>query len=133
MAMGWQLMPMNFFHLETMKWRAQGGDTNGNGGRCTKSRVLCIKGKASNAKASEPSLSTPQKNSTLLVLLLVLLHIQTVSYSDIVSLENLEMAVNAGEEMRKGDSLLLPTVGPPIKRRAGLRRKQAGRGSYRGS
>ncbi|KAK4573042.1 hypothetical protein RGQ29_031138 [Quercus rubra] len=31
------------------------------------------------------------------------------------------------------DSLLLPTVGPPIKRRAGLRRKQAGRGSYRGS
>lgn len=37
------------------------------------------------------------------------------------------------EEMRKGDSLLLPTVGPPIKRRAGLRRKQAGRGSYRGS
>lgn len=37
------------------------------------------------------------------------------------------------EEMRKGDNLLLPTVGPPIKRRAGLRRKQAGRGSYRGS
>ncbi|KAB2075556.1 hypothetical protein ERO13_A07G211600v2 [Gossypium hirsutum] len=31
------------------------------------------------------------------------------------------------------DSLLLPTVGPPIKPRAGLRRKQAGRGSYRGS
>lgn len=31
------------------------------------------------------------------------------------------------------DGLLLPTVGPPIKRRAGLRRKQAGRGSYRGS
>lgn len=31
------------------------------------------------------------------------------------------------------DHLLLPTVGPPIKRRAGLRRKQAGRGSYRGS
>lgn len=30
--------------------------------------------------------------------------------------------------------LLLPTVGgPPLKRRAGLRRKQAGRGSYRGS
>ncbi|KAK9055729.1 hypothetical protein SSX86_026814 [Deinandra increscens subsp. villosa] len=28
-------------------------------------------------------------------------------------------------------SLLTPTVGPPIKRRAGLRRKQAGRGSYR--
>lgn len=31
------------------------------------------------------------------------------------------------------DCLLLPTVGPPIKRRAGLRRKQAGRGSYRAS
>ncbi|KAF8006381.1 hypothetical protein BT93_K0625 [Corymbia citriodora subsp. variegata] len=32
------------------------------------------------------------------------------------------------------DSLLLPTVGPPIKLgTAGLRRKQAGRGSYRGS
>ncbi|OVA02434.1 Myc-type [Macleaya cordata] len=32
------------------------------------------------------------------------------------------------------DHLVLPTVGigPPIKRRAGLRRKQAGRGSYRG-
>lgn len=30
-------------------------------------------------------------------------------------------------------SLLPPTVGPPIKRRAGLRRKQAGRGSYRAS
>ncbi|KAH7834575.1 hypothetical protein Vadar_017488 [Vaccinium darrowii] len=29
------------------------------------------------------------------------------------------------------DDLLLQTVGPPIKRRAGLRRKQAGRGSYR--
>lgn len=31
------------------------------------------------------------------------------------------------------DRLLLPTKGPPLKRRAGLRRKQAGRGSYRGS
>jgi hypothetical protein len=31
------------------------------------------------------------------------------------------------------DRLLLATVGPPIKARAGLRRKQAGRGSYRGS
>lgn len=31
------------------------------------------------------------------------------------------------------DILLLPTVGPPLKRRPGLRRKQAGRGSYRGS
>ncbi|CAB4291531.1 unnamed protein product [Prunus armeniaca] len=31
------------------------------------------------------------------------------------------------------DRLLLAAVGPPIKRRAGLRRKQAGRGSYRGS
>ena len=31
------------------------------------------------------------------------------------------------------DRLILPTVGPPLKRRAGLRRKQAGRGSYRGS
>ncbi|KAE8676945.1 hypothetical protein F3Y22_tig00111566pilonHSYRG00142 [Hibiscus syriacus] len=31
------------------------------------------------------------------------------------------------------DSLLLPTVGPPIKPRAGLWRKQARRGSYRGS
>lgn len=31
------------------------------------------------------------------------------------------------------DRLLLATVGPPLKRRAGLRRKQAGRGSYRGS
>ncbi|CAN1292038.1 hypothetical protein LINPERPRIM_LOCUS21387 [Linum perenne] len=29
--------------------------------------------------------------------------------------------------------LILATVGPPIKARAGLRRKQAGRGSYRGS
>lgn len=36
-----------------------------------------------------------------------------------------------GEKMGKDDILLLPTVGPPIKRR--LRRKQAGRGSYRGS
>lgn len=36
-------------------------------------------------------------------------------------------------EMGKEDSMLLPTVGPPIKRRAGLRIKQAGRGSYRGS
>ncbi|XP_015166065.1 uncharacterized protein [Solanum tuberosum] len=36
--------------------------------------------------------------------------------------------------MGKDDGmLLLSTVGPPIKRRAGLRRKQAGRGSYRGS
>ncbi|KAK9684931.1 hypothetical protein RND81_10G243600 [Saponaria officinalis] len=31
------------------------------------------------------------------------------------------------------DCLFLPTVEPPIKKRAGLRRKQAGRGSYRGS
>lgn len=31
------------------------------------------------------------------------------------------------------DRLPLAAVGPPIKRRAGLRRKQAGRGSYRGS
>ncbi|KAL4188664.1 hypothetical protein AMTRI_Chr08g161520 [Amborella trichopoda] len=29
--------------------------------------------------------------------------------------------------------LLLSASGPPLKRRAGLRRKQAGRGSYRGS
>ena len=29
--------------------------------------------------------------------------------------------------------LLLNLTGPPIKRRAGLRIKQAGRGSYRGS
>ncbi|KAB2013608.1 hypothetical protein ERO13_A09G153800v2 [Gossypium hirsutum] len=29
--------------------------------------------------------------------------------------------------------LLLCSTGPPIKRRAGLRIKQAGRGSYRGS
>lgn len=37
--------------------------------------------------------------------------------------------------MGKDDGLLLllSTEGPPIKRRAGLRRKQAGRGSYRGS
>nr|XP_016451200.1 PREDICTED: uncharacterized protein LOC107775912 [Nicotiana tabacum] len=36
--------------------------------------------------------------------------------------------------MGKDDGmLLLSTVGPPIERRAGLRRKQAGRGSYRGS
>lgn len=33
--------------------------------------------------------------------------------------------------MGNDDRMLLPTVGPPIKR--GLRRKQAGRGSYRGS
>jgi len=33
------------------------------------------------------------------------------------------------------DCVVLQTVGrePPLKRRAGLRRKQAGRGSYRGS
>ncbi|KAG7014483.1 hypothetical protein SDJN02_24661, partial [Cucurbita argyrosperma subsp. argyrosperma] len=31
------------------------------------------------------------------------------------------------------DPLLSPAIGPPIKRRAGLRIKQAGRGSYRGS
>ncbi|XAR68913.1 hypothetical protein NMG60_11000326 [Bertholletia excelsa] len=30
-------------------------------------------------------------------------------------------------------SLLLTSTGPPIKRRAGLRIKQAGRGSYRAS
>ncbi|KAG8647666.1 hypothetical protein MANES_09G095750v8 [Manihot esculenta] len=29
--------------------------------------------------------------------------------------------------------LMLNSTGPPIKRRAGLRIKQAGRGSYRGS
>ncbi|XP_011026005.1 PREDICTED: uncharacterized protein LOC105126742 [Populus euphratica] len=31
------------------------------------------------------------------------------------------------------DRLFLAKVAPPIKARAGLRRKQAGRGSYRGS
>jgi hypothetical protein len=55
----------------------------------------------------------------------------------IASLEALRLELEGWEEVGGAvmgrDQLLLATVGPPLKRRAGLRRKQAGRGSYRGS